>query len=388
MLAAQPSSPGAMEAIADWRRAFAVTDALIYLDHASVGPLPRAAVNAVTASLQEQARSGSIVHGKLHEAAEELRGHFARFVGAAPDQVAAVPSTAAGISTIAMGLDWRHGDNVVVPEIDFPSVVFPWMVLADRGVEVRRTPCTRGTVQIKSLLDSTNARTRVIAVSWVQFSSGFRTDLKELGEACGRRGILLVVDGMQGVGALRLNISSLPVDVLATQSYKWLLSPQGVGWLYIRGELLNRIKLSAAGVRTVGHRNSFLNHTFDLAPSARRFESGILNFHGMSGAAASLRMLSDIGIEKIESRVLGLSRQLAEGLLAQGCRLMGDPLNPEASSGIIVFTHPAYDAATCQRRLADAGIVVSVRENAVRISPHFYNTEHEIDKTLRILSAS
>jgi selenocysteine lyase/cysteine desulfurase len=171
------------------------------------------------------------VHGKLHDAAENLRRNFADFIGADSDSVAAVASTSAGISTVAMGLDWRPGDNVVVPEIDFPSLVFPWMILADRGVQLRRVPCKQGRVEIEQLLGATDARTRVIGTSWVQFSSGFRTDLAELGEACRRKDILLVIDGMHGIGALLLEVSSLPVDVVATQSYKWLLSPQGVGWM-------------------------------------------------------------------------------------------------------------------------------------------------------------
>jgi cysteine desulfurase/selenocysteine lyase len=380
--------PGAgdLESVNGWRAYFPITETHIYLDHAGVGPLPQGAVDAVTASLVSQARYGSLIHEDLFGVAEILRKEMASLLGVRSQSLAAVGSTSAGISLVAMGLDWRPGDNVVIADVDFPSIVFPWMVLANQGVEVRRVTCQKGCIDAREMLATANERTRVIAVSWVQFSSGYRVDLKELGDACHRRGILLIVDGMQGAGAIPIDLSSLPVDAFATQSYKWLLSPHGLGWLYLRDELLEHLRLSGAGMRTVSPRESYLDHRFELRRDAQRFESGIMNFHCMAGAVASVRLLRAIGIEKIGSRLAALSNQLAGGLRALGCNVLGRPGDPLHGSGIVVFAHPWISPRDCHRRLMDANIVTSVRGNGVRVSPHFYNTEGEIDDLLSVLA--
>jgi selenocysteine lyase/cysteine desulfurase len=194
------------------------------------------------------------------------------------------------------------------------------------------------------------------------------------------------VDGMQGVGAIPIDLSGLPVDAFATQSYKWLLSPHGVGWLYLRDELLNQLRLSGAGMRTVSPRESYLDHRFELRKDAQRFESGIMNFHGMAGAVTSVRLLTAIGIEKIEYRLRALTCQLAEGLRKLGCTVLGHPGDTIHGSGIVVFAHPRVNPQDCHRRLMDAKIVTSVRGNGVRVSPHFYNTEDEIDCVLSVLA--
>lgn len=378
-------SPSATD-VAAWRSAFPVTERYAYLDNAGVGPLPRPAASAVAASLDLQARRGSLAHGEIHEVAEVLRRTMGQFLGVSAETLAAVGSTSAGISVVAMGIDWRAGDNVIVAEIEFPSVIFPWMALAERGVEVRRVVCPGGCVDIASLLASTDSRTRVVAVSWVQFSTGFRIDLGELGHACHSRGIMLIVDGMQGVGALSLDLSTMPVDAFATQSYKWLLSPHGVGWLYLHKNVFEHLQLSSAGPRTVTARQSFLDHRFELRTDAQRFESGILNFHAMAGALASLRLLSAIGIETIETRVLALAARLAEGLRTRGFAVVGQPGHQSEGSGIVVCSHPRIDPADCQSRLLDASVVTSVRGGRLRISPHFFNTEDEVDLVLSVLA--
>jgi selenocysteine lyase/cysteine desulfurase len=371
--------------VARWRQEFAVTERYAYFDHASVGPTPRGTVAAVTRSLEGQASRGSLEHPPLHQLADDTRNEYAAFIGAPPENVAHASNTSAAISLIARGLDWRAGDEVLVPEIDFPSAVLPWKMLERRGVAVRALPCADGRVDAGRLIDAISARTRVVCASWVQFSSGHRLDLARVGEACRSRGVFFVVDGAQGVGALRMDVSALHVDALVTHGYKWLLGPQGVGWLYMSEGLIAATELSAAGIRSMTPRDSYFDHAYAPRADAARFETGILNFHGIAGARASLGLLREVGIDAIEARVTALTAQLADKLLTAGCSVKGGADRAAFRSGVLAMRPPSGDAAACQGRLLAAGIVTSLREGWVRVSPHFYNTEDEIE---RLVSAA
>lgn len=364
---------------AAWRDEFPVTENLIYLDHASLGPIPRRVVQAMDRSLTAQSRRGSLEHPGLHDVAELARREYAAFIGARPEQIAHAFSTSSAISLIAAGLDWNAGDQVVVPAIDFPSAVLPWMTLHARGVVVNRVPCADGRVDIDALLRACGSRTRVVCVSWVQFSSGFRIDLERLGSACRERGILLVVDGIQGVGALKIDVGNLPIDALAVHAYKWLLAPQGVGWLYLADTLAGRLDISAAGPRSMTPRPSYFDHRFEIRADAARFETGILNFHGIAGARASMALLREAGAETIESQVLKCVEGITQGLLQAGCQIQGGADRSDFRSGIVAFRHPRHDAAACRAHLLEAGIVTAAREGHVRVAPHFYNSKNDVD---------
>jgi cysteine desulfurase/selenocysteine lyase len=372
--------------ISRWRSEFAVTESYIYLDHAGVGPTPQRTLQALSDSFQRQARRGSLEHPWLHEQAEEARHDYAMFIGARADQIGHVGSTSAGISLVAAGLSWQAGDEVVVPAIDFPSAVLPWVMLEPRGVIIRRVPCEDGRVEIDRLLDACNARTRVMCVSWVQFSSGFKLDLQRLGEACRKRGIFLIVDAIQGVGALQINVAALPIDALVTHSYKWLVGPQGVGWLYVADTLSDHLGLSAAGLRTVGPRESYFDHRFDMNRTVARFETGILNFHGIVGARASLSLLRDVGTDAIENRIHELIARIFAGLQTLGYEVKGGADRAQFQSGILAFNHPRYDAVACREALLREGIVTSAREEYVRVAPHFYTSFADVDTFLTRLS--
>lgn len=370
---------------AEWRRQFAVTRDYSYLDHASLGPMPQAAVEAMQASIAAQATRGALAFPALQKTAEDVRARFAAFIGADADEIAITSSTAMGINVVAQGLRWRDGDSVVLPAVEFPANMYPWMHLATRGVEVRRISPREGRITADDVLAACSDRTRVVAISMVQFSTGFRADLETLGKACRTRGILLVIDGMQAVGAIQLDVHALPIDAMALQSYKWLLGPHGVGWLYVRRGLVGEIAPLAVGSRSVTPRESFLDHRFELRTTATRFETGVLNLHGLAGAGASLDLLGGVGIGIIEARALELADRLAAGLATRGCTIVGSRADARERSAIVVFRHPRVEAAACHRRLLEAGVVVSLREGAIRASPHFYNTEDDIDRLLDAL---
>jgi selenocysteine lyase/cysteine desulfurase len=362
-----------------WRGEFAVTQRYAYLDHASLGPMPRRTIDVIARRLREQGEQGSLVHAELHEVAESCRASYADFIGARAEQVGYAANTSAGMSTLAAAIDWRAGDQVIVPAIDFPSAVLPWMTLGARGVEVLRVPCEDGRVLAGELLGACGPRTRLVCASWVQFSSGSVLEVAELGEACRRRGILLVLDGIQAVGVLPIDVAALPIDAMVTHSYKWMLGPQGVGWLYIADGLRDRLRLPAAGARSVTPRASYFDHRLEPLPGAARFETGILPFHLIAGVASSLELLRQAQAMGAHAHVAYLVAHLVEGLQRAGCHVMGGADRRRFQAGIVAFIPPSGQAGHCRQGLLEAGIVTAEREGCVRVAPHFYNTLDEID---------
>jgi selenocysteine lyase/cysteine desulfurase len=391
------------------RTHFPITKRCAYLDHAFVGPLSHDAATAVQRATQEHEHGASLAFEKLIAEADEVRRVFAAFIGADWEEIAIVNTTSMAISIVANGMHWNAGDSVVIPENEYLSNVYPWQQLARRGVQLRRVPCPDGRVTTDRLLTACDKTTRIVAVSWVQFSNGYRADIIGLGEACHARGILLVVDANHAVGALAIDVHNLPIDVLTTQSFKWLLGPYNVAWLYVRRDLVETIEPFAVGPLSAETTTSFLDQTLELRHDAGRFETGVPNLPGILGVGASLRLLSNIGMNAVEKRVLYLSDYLAEGLESRGYRVLTVRTRPDERSGILIFRHRNTEATTlqshhntahtaeavrsrgldrrgndpwhsaCLDQLLNDGIVISMREGSLRASPHFYNTEAEID---------
>lgn len=399
--------------IASIRRRFPITERCVYLDHAFVGPLSRDAAEAVKRATEEHECRAALAFEKLINEAEEVRGLFASFIGADSEEIAMVDTTSMAISILASGIQWKAGESVVIPENEYLSNVYPWANLARRGVELRKVPCPDGRVTVDALMRACDKTTRVVAVSWVQFAHGYRADIAALGEACRSRGILLVVDANHAVGAFAIDVHNLPIDALATQSFKWLLGPFNVGWLYLRPALLDMIEPFAVGPLSANPDKSFLHQTLELRPDAGRFETGVPNLSGIAGVGASLRLLMSVGIQAIEKRVMNLSDYLEEGLKRRDYQVLTVRDDPKERSGILVFRHRRPELALRQAKsglndkvgrskgldrrgsdlrhlgllheLLNKGIIVSMRENALRVSPHFYNTEQEIDQLLEAL---
>lgn len=401
--------------VATIRAHFPITERCVYLDHAFVGPLSRDAASAVQNATEQHEHGGSLSFANLIGKTDGVRALFADFIGADPSEIAIVNTTSMAISIVANGISWETGDNVVIPENEYLSNVYPWQHLSRRGIELRKVPSHDGRVTVDQLLNACDRRTRIVAVSWVQFSNGYRTDVSALGEACRSRGILLVVDANHAVGALTMDVHELPIDILATQSFKWMLGPFNVAWLYVRHDLIDRLEPFAVGPLSAVPDMSFLNQTLALRSDAGRFETGVPNFTGILGVGASLALLNRVGIQTIEKRILDLSDYLAEGLQSRGYRVLSPRARPEERSGILVYRHAKPEIAVprtrentaladeqirskgldrrgndpwhsaCLDRLIENGIILSMREGALRASPHFYNTEDEIDRLLEVL---
>jgi len=300
-----------------------------------------------------------------------------------------VRKTVEGLSTVACGVSWRPGDNVVTDEIEFPANIYPWLNLKARyGVDTKLVPAPNGKVVADDLIAACDNRTRLVTVSFVQFSNGYRADLERLGAFCRSRGIYLCVDGIQGVGPLQVDVTRFQVDFLACGGHKWLLGPIGIGFLYIRKEIQPDIWPSEVG--HLGVRQNIEKYTeYNMAfrPTAEKFEGGVHNYAGAFGFDAALTLIHEFGPANVESRVLMLTDQLCEGIVDRGYRLLSHRA-PSEKSGTVAFVSDRQPAKDIFHRLMDAGIFVTISEGAIRVAPHFYNTPDEIERLLATLSST
>ena len=368
------------------RSLFPLTKQFIYMNHAGAAPMSERARAAIEA-VMEQLTNRPYPRGLPGEEADRLRQSIARLVGAEPENIGLVRGTAHGLSLLAQGLDWRDGDNVVGARGEYPANVYPWMALRDRGVEFRMAEPVDGRITPDAVLGLVDDRTRVVALSHVEFWNGYRVDLETIGCELDRRGVLFAVDAIQSVGALCLNLSTLPVDFMAAGAHKWLLGPQGIGFCYCRPELLHRLRPVLVGTGTVKRYNEYFVYDFDLCETARRFEESSISVLDMAAFQAAVDLMLEVGPKVIEEQVLGLSRRLAEGLSERGYDVVEPwPRRPGESSGIVSFRRPGSTAHEVLRDLNAARVVGRVHADFVRLSPHFYNTPDEVGRVLDVLA--
>lgn len=358
-----------------------VVERWIYLDHAGVAPLPRSVADAVEASMRSRCLFGRSElekgHGAISERCREAAG---RLIGAPAASVALMQNTAEGINVVAQGLSWRDGDNVVTADVEFPSNVLPWRNLARRGVEVRLVPSRGGLLAAEDVEAAMDARTRVLALSHVEFVSGQVNDLARLGAACRRRGAHFVVDAAQSLGALAVDVGALGIDALCACGWKWLLGPLGTGLLYVAPALLDALAPTFVGPGSVQHGDP-LDYTLAPMPGAARFEYSTRDLAAVDGLTAALGLIERAGAAAVEARVQQHARVLRRALTGLGCEVLGGA--DAVPSGIVSFRAAAWDANALADRLRDEGVLALERCGYVRMSPHFYNTEGEIEEALR-----
>ena len=363
-----------------------LTDHYIHMNHAGVSPMSersRAAIEQVLeASLNRPYRAGWAM-----EEADRVRGLAAELINGSPDGVALTRSTAHGVSLVAQGLDWKEGDNVVGAQWEYPANVYPWMALAGDGVEFRQAKLVGGRILPDAIFSLVDERTRVVAVSHVEFWNGFRLDIDAIGSECRSRGIVFAVDVMQSVGALRLDVSRMPIDFCATGAGKWLLGPPGIGFCHFAPDLLERVRPRVVGAVSVAQHEQYFDPDLSFAQSARRFEESVVSLLDSAALGAALELLLEVGTEAIENRVLDLSARLAGGLAERGYEVIEPwPRTRAESSGIVSFRKPGATHHEVLRDLTAAHIVARTHRDFVRLSPHFYNTEDEIDRVLEVLA--
>lgn len=374
--------------IESFRRLVPATRNTVYLNHAALSPLPDPVAETMQEVIADFSRHGATHFGEWQKRLREGRSVLARFVGADPEEIAFVRNTSEGVTIAAFGIDWRQGDNVVLVDQEFPANVLPWLHAAGRFQVSPRfvSPQPDGRIRISDLAAQIDQRTRVVAISFVQFASGYRFDLDKIGELCRERGVLLFVDGIQGVGVLPLDVRRTAVDMLACGGYKWLLGPVGSGFLFVRKGVLESLQPVVESWTSVEEPYDMLtgatervDYTKPLARTAERFHGGALNVLGFVGLAAAVALLAEVGIEGICRRVLELGDRLIEGVRGKGYEILS-PLEPGSRSGIVVIRPGEADPRQLFRHLHQQGFRLALPCGNLRLSPHFYNTEEEIDR--------
>jgi cysteine desulfurase / selenocysteine lyase len=364
-----------------------VTGRFVFMNHAALAPMPSTAAERVAEAARVVAATGDLHWPDRQRGIASAREDAARLLGCGePSRIAFTENTSTALSLVAEGLPWREGDNVVGAACEYPSNVYPWMNLGRRGVELRLAPEVGGRVPAEELFARVDRRTRVLALSWVQYATGFRSDLAAIGAFCRERGVLFVVDAIQGLGALALDAEAAGCDVVAAAAHKWLLGPEGVGLLYLGPRAVERLHPVHAGWRSVRHMFDWDRFELDWNEGALALEAGTLNAFGILALGASLELLLEVGIESIEARVLALTARLADGLGGAGYAIHS-PWGAGERSGILSLRHPRRPADELAARLAGRGIRVAHRAGRLRIAPHFYNTEEEVDRVVAELAA-
>ncbi|MFY9556648.1 MAG: aminotransferase class V-fold PLP-dependent enzyme [Blastocatellia bacterium] len=368
------------------RDLFPVTEKYIYMNHAAVSPLSTRVRDAMSGLVEDVTSNGSANYEKWLRTYEDTREAAARLVNARTHEIAFMRNTSGALSAIANGIEWSSGDNVITCNVEFPANVYPWMRLCgERGITMKFAEERDGRIDTDDLLSKVDDHTRVVAISWVQFASGFRSDLRSIGSFCRDRGIIFVVDAIQGLGGLKLDVERDQVDAFAADAHKYLTGPEGVALLYISDRVLDRIKPTVVGWTSVKNYEQHLDYKLDYRAGAGRFECGTLNTVGVYGLGAAIELFIEVGPEKIESYLLGLSRYLSERLTAKGYKVASSQ-RPGENSAITTCTNERHTPRELYRLLRARNILTAPRANRLRISPHFYNTREEIDVLIDALT--
>jgi selenocysteine lyase/cysteine desulfurase len=368
---------------------FPWADRCIYLNHASTGPLPERARRAIEALSRDRSEPFRLSDERLQGILADARRRAARLIHADVEEIALTTNTSYGLNLAARMLPLEPGDLVLVSDGEFPANVFPWRQLADKGVRMELLPVTaRGWPDEAAMLERmTDPRVRVLAISHVQFHTGYKADLARLGAAARASGTWLVVDAIQALGQVPFDVRETPVDLLACGAQKWLLSPWGSGFCYVRRELIRRLVPPFAGWSAFQGTDNFTtlcDYSGPLRDDARRFELVTLPFQDLLGMVHALDLLEEIGIAGIEAHLAALGEPVLEWARRREVRVV----SPEGASASGMVCLSAADLPRGHAALREAGVVASVREGALRLSPHCYNTVEEMERVAAVLDRS
>ncbi len=363
---------------------FPVAGRLLYLNHAGVSPIPASSASAGIRLLQQYRDEGALRLRKWEETSNEVRDRFARLIGASPEEIAIIKNTSEGISLIAAGFPWKEGDNMVTSNVEFPANIYPWMRLEAHNIEVRMVQAREGRVRKDDVIAACDGKTRLIALSSVEFANGYRNDLAGIGEFCQKQGIFFFVDAIQSLGVVPMDVRAYGIDALAADGHKWMLSPEGIGGLFVSRDVMEMVEPVILGWHSVRNRFDFEQYDFTLSPDARRFEPGSFNTVGLAAFGASLHLILSISVERIWERVRRLTEEAIECALRAGYEVVS-PRQPEERSGIVTFRVPGAEPQRLWKALLSRNVVCSPRAGGIRVSPHFYNISEEISRFFQIV---
>ena len=374
------------------RDEFPITQSGAYLNNAARGPLPRAHIAAVSAVLQDMSERMS--PGDSATLIEATRARAAELLNCDPSGVALLATTSQGLNLVPAGLDWRMGDEVVLYELDHPTDIYAWLNLADRGAKVRFVKDRGGRYEAEDVERLIGPRTRAVCLSLVNYGHGFRAPVEAISEICRRRGIWFVVDAIMGLGALRVDASSLAADIISAHGYKFLLSGFGAAICYCSERARRELRVAEVGYKAMEGAMDYAQHPPDFSAmanrgpafstTARRFEAGTQALAMVAGMKATLELMLSIGTDAIEQHVMQIAAQLVEGLRDKGYALAGST-RPGERSAIVSFAQEGVETGTLSQRLTAQRIHHHVLHQRIRFSPHFYNDSDDVAAALAAL---
>ncbi len=369
------------------RAAFPICQSKIFMAHAAVTALPRVVADTIIGFV-EQSAAHFEDFAALLQSIQEARTSAANLIGSTPEEIALIGPTSLGLSLFANGIEWQPGDEVICYLDDYPANVYPWLNLRSRGVTIRfLQPAETGELTPELIASALTPKTKLVALASCNFVSGYRIDLSAIGYLLRQRGVLFSVDAIQTLGAFPTTVEY--VDFLSADAHKWMLGPLAMGIVYVRKECFEICRPTLLGSWNVKAPGFVAQDEIEFHPTAQRYEPGAMNLMGIFGMKASIDLLQEIGIARVAERILTITARLAGGLQELGFSSLGPTTGPNAS-GIVTVSRPDTDMEALFERLTSANIVCSSRQDRqarhyIRFSPHFYNTEAEVDEVLKVV---
>jgi cysteine desulfurase/selenocysteine lyase len=351
-----------------------------YFDHAAVAPLPRRSGETLREWTFHQEQNGVVGWPEQERRLEAARDRVAGLINADRDEIAFINSTTQGIGLIAEGYPWRDGDNVVTAADEYPSNLLPWMNLASRGVDVRPVPGREGRIWLDDLEAAFDRSTRVLAISHVEFATGFRNDLDAMAELCHARGVALFVDAIQGLGPYRIDVRRTPIDFLAADGHKWLLGPEGAGFLFVKREWIDRLRPIGIGAHSVIGSYNAPRVELRLKPNAQRWEGGSFSMPGLLTFGASVELFHEWGLDTVSRRIVERAEAVRELAASAGWTVYGSPREADRSAIVVLERDGVDPAAAAVELRRTRGLVVACRRGRLRISPHVYNNHEDLER--------
>jgi len=370
----------------DTRQEFPIRERYAFFNHAGVAPIPASTQAAISEFARTAAEEGPVNYAAWLHAMSMAREVSGQLINADPDDICFVKNTNHGLLIVANSINWKAGDNVVALEHEFPANILPWKNLRQHGVEYRAVPerADYG-YNIDDIAARIDSRTRLLSVSWVEYSTGIRNDIAAIGQLCREKGILFCVDGIQGLGVLPIDVKALPIDFIMADGHKWMLAPEGCGILYVRREVISQLNDNMAGWCGMKNPQDYDNTDQPYKPNARKFEEGSHNLLAINAMGTSLRILMGAGYDYIQERIRSTTTLLMTDARKQGYEI----ITPEAwenRAGIVSLRKEGQDIAAVAKMLLDEhNIVIAARRGFLRVSPHFYNEEEEIERLVSAL---
>jgi selenocysteine lyase/cysteine desulfurase len=370
------------------REAFPICREKIFMAHAAVTALPRVVAAAVIRYAEESAANFENLSALL-KSIQETRAAAAKLIGSTQDEIALIGPTSLGLSLFANGIDWQPGDEILCYLEDYPANVYPWLNLRSRGVSIRLLrPAQLGAITPDLVSEALTTKTRLVALASCNFLSGYRIDLNAIGQILRQRGILFSVDAIQTLGAFPTTVEY--VDFLSADAHKWMLGPLAIGIVYVRKECFELCRPTLLGSWNVKAPGFIAQEEIEFQPTAQRYEPGVLNMLGIFGMKAAIDLLLEIGIDCVADRIRVIKARLADGLLRLGFNILGPVTGPNAS-GITTIWDSKRNMQVLSERLTSEQIICSARQDRqgrqyIRFSPHFYNTESEVERVLDVIT--